>query len=68
MVKLEEINRRMLRCVKCNSVIETTPLSCGYDMVYNEITKQFECYMGPNCGYIPLNEMICETCAKDLNC
>ena len=53
-----------LVCTKCGKVSETLPMHCGYNMVYNEETNQLECYMGKECGYIKLDEYICENCCK----
>lgn len=55
-----------LLCTKCGKVSETLPLHCGYNMVYNEETNQFECYMGEGCGYITLNEYVCENCCEKM--
>lgn len=35
------------------------------NMVFNEEENQFECYMGPNCGYLPLDDLKCEECCKN---
>jgi hypothetical protein len=53
-----------LKCTKCGKVSETLPMHCGYTMTYNEETNAFECYMGPACGYIRLDEYVCENCCK----
>ncbi len=55
---------KKLVCTKCGNIIETLPMHCGYNMVYNEETNQLECYMGPECGYIALDEYVCENCCK----
>ena len=53
-----------LKCVKCGNIVETIPTHCGYDMSYDENSNQLQCYMGPVCGYINLDEFICENCCK----
>ena len=53
-----------LRCTKCGKVSETIPLHCGQSMIYNEKNHAYECYMGPQCGYISLDEYVCENCCK----
>jgi primosomal protein N' len=55
---------KTLVCTKCGKVIETLPVQCGYSMIYNEETNQLECYMGGECGYISLDEFVCEDCCK----
>ncbi len=55
---------KLYRCNHCGKIIETLPKCCAEDMVYNEEENQFECYMGPNCGYIPLNDLKCEECCN----
>jgi len=54
-----------LTCTKCGKTIETIPQHCGNDMVYNEEENRYECYMGPECGYISLDEYVCDECCKD---
>jgi hypothetical protein len=49
-------------CVKCVNKIETIPLHCGEDMIFNEKTNQWECWMGPECGYLKLDELVCSKC------
>jgi len=55
---------KLYRCNHCGKIIETLPKCCAEDMVYNEEENQFECYMGPKCGYIPLNDLKCEECCN----
>jgi len=55
---------KLYRCNHCGKIIETLPKCCAEDMVYNEEENQFECYMGLNCGYIPLNDLKCEECCN----
>ncbi|MFX1442916.1 MAG: hypothetical protein ACFFHV_05830 [Promethearchaeota archaeon] len=52
-----------MRCCICGNKIETIPVHCGEDMIYNEQTNQWECYMGPECGYIKLDKLFCSRCA-----
>ncbi|MFX1337060.1 MAG: hypothetical protein ACFFDK_00470 [Promethearchaeota archaeon] len=56
-----------MRCCICGNKIETIPVHCGEDMIYNEQTNQWECYMGPECGYIKLDKLFCSRCA-DFEC
>ena len=35
-------------------------------MIYNEETNQLECYMGGKCGYIALDEYVCENVVNNL--
>ncbi|MGV9174085.1 MAG: hypothetical protein ACOC44_12915 [Promethearchaeia archaeon] len=51
-----------IKCCKCGQTLDTLPRHCGQDMVFNEEKNQLECYMGPECGYIPLDEVICKNC------
>jgi hypothetical protein len=53
-----------ITCIKCGNIVETLPAHCGYNMVVNEDSNQLECWMGPACGYINLDEFICENCCK----
>ncbi len=55
---------KLYRCSECGKEIETLPKHCAEDMVFNEEKNQFECYMGPNCGYLPLTELKCEDCCN----
>jgi hypothetical protein len=54
-----------LVCTKCGKKIETVPKHCGSDMIFNEEKNQYECYMGPECGYISLEEYVCDSCCKE---
>ncbi|NVM34838.1 MAG: hypothetical protein HWN81_04535 [Candidatus Lokiarchaeota archaeon] len=56
---------KLYKCSGCGKVIETLPKCCSEDMVFNEEENQFECYMGPNCGYLPLDDLKCEECCKN---
>lgn len=58
------MSKTKLVCCKCGIKVETIPLHCGQDMNINEKSGQMECYMGPNCGYISLDEYICENCCE----
>ena len=53
-----------LKCIKCGNIVETLPQHCGQDMIFNEETGALECYMGESCGYIDLDNFICENCCK----
>ncbi|MFX0042596.1 MAG: hypothetical protein ACFE8L_06775 [Candidatus Hodarchaeota archaeon] len=53
-----------LKCIKCGNILETLPQHCGQDMIFNEETGALECYMGEACGYIDLDNFICENCCK----
>lgn len=53
-----------LKCAKCGAEIENIPKHCGEDMVYNEEKGQMECYMGEKCGYMSLDELVCQNCAE----
>ncbi|TXT60835.1 MAG: SCP-2 sterol transfer family protein [Promethearchaeota archaeon] len=55
-----------LVCSKCGKELDTVPQHCGRDMIYNEETHSYECYMGSECGYIDLDEFKCEDCCKDV--
>lgn len=57
----------LYKCTGCGKVIDTIPKCCSEDMVYNQEKNRFECYMGPNCGYLPLDELKCEECCKSNN-
>jgi len=54
----------VFKCSGCGKVIDTLPKCCGEDMIYNEEKDQFECNMGPKCGYLPLDELKCEDCCN----
>jgi len=56
---------KLYKCSGCGKVIETLPKCCAEDMVFNEEENQFECYMGPKCGYLPLDDLKCEECCKN---
>lgn len=51
-------------CRGCGKKMETLPLHCGQDMIFNQETNQIECYMGSSCGYLSLDELKCEDCCK----
>lgn len=51
-----------LKCCKCGNSLDSLPKHCGHDMIVNEETGQLECHMGPECGYVPLDEVICDSC------
>jgi hypothetical protein len=51
-----------LRCKRCGNKIETIPMQCGYSISLNQETNEWECYMGPEYGFMKLNEMICTKC------
>jgi primosomal protein N' len=53
-----------LKCSKCGNIVETIPLHCSQSMIYNEEDNQLECWMGPACGYIKIDEFVCENCCK----
>ena len=52
-----------MKCVKCGNEIETIPMHCGEDMIFNETSNQWECWMGPECGYMRLDQLVCSKCA-----
>jgi len=54
-----------LHCSNCGKTIESIPQHCGHDMIYNEQSNQLECYMGPACGYMKLDQILCGQCRKD---
>lgn len=54
-----------IKCAKCGTKIETIPQHCGQDMTLNEEKGQLECWMGPECGYKPLDELLCSNCTKE---
>jgi hypothetical protein len=54
-----------LTCSECGNKLESIPQHCGQDMIYNEEKEQFECYMGPNCGYMSLDEVLCGSCREE---
>ena len=54
-----------MKCHKCGNIIETIPDHCGQDMIFNEETSQWECFMGQKCGYIKIDELICSKCAGE---
>ena len=54
-------------CNNCGNLIETIPLHCGHSMTLNENTNRWECFMGPDCGFINLDEMLCSKCAQKCN-
>jgi len=56
-----------LKCANCGREIITLPQHCGQDMIINEETGQLECWMGPTCGYISFDNMICSEC-RDETC
>ncbi|TFF98677.1 MAG: hypothetical protein EU547_00745 [Promethearchaeota archaeon] len=56
-----------LICQKCGKEIKTIPQHCGHDMIYNEEENRWECYMGSKCGYISLDDYICEDCCNTEN-
>jgi hypothetical protein len=53
-----------LKCANCGKIIENIPKHCGEDMVYNEKSGQMECYMGAECGYMSLDELLCQGCKE----
>jgi hypothetical protein len=53
-----------LECSKCGKKVETIPQHCGHDMIYNDKEERWECYMGANCGYIGLDEFVCDECCE----
>ena len=55
-------------CYKCGNKIETIPMHCGDDMIFNEESNQWECWMGPKCGYLRLDELFCSRCASSECC
>ncbi|MBD3194526.1 MAG: hypothetical protein GF317_05680 [Candidatus Lokiarchaeota archaeon] len=58
--------QKQLKCTKCGKLIETIPQHCEKDMIYNEETNQLECHMGPECGYISLDEYVCQNCCEEV--
>ena len=57
-------NMEIYKCSGCGKVIETLPQCCAQDMVFNEETNEFECFMGEDCGYVSLSELKCNDCCK----
>ena len=51
-----------LKCTKCGKIFETIPQHCGQDMVFDENGGALLCYMGESCGYVRLDEFVCENC------
>lgn len=56
-----------ITCYKCGNKIETIPVHCGQDMIFNNEKNNWECWMGPECGYLSLDELVCGKCAKTCN-
>lgn len=54
-----------MKCHNCGQEITSIPQHCGQDMIYNEELEQFECYMGKKCGYVALNELLCDKCREE---
>ena len=54
-----------MKCNKCGNVIETIPEHCGRDMIFNEEKNQWECFMGPECGYVRLDDILCSKCSEE---
>jgi putative sterol carrier protein len=50
-----------LKCLSCGKIIETIPIKCGYNIVVNNETNQWGCYM-ENCGIQTFDEFLCENC------
>jgi len=57
--KMENIN-----CSNCGKQLESAPMHCGKPMTLNKETNQFECWMGPECGKTPIDEVLCSNCSK----
>ncbi|TFG24615.1 MAG: hypothetical protein EU529_03725 [Promethearchaeota archaeon] len=56
---------KKIKCSKCGTRIETIPEHCGKDMIFNEKKNQWECFMGPECGYVSLDEILCSKCSEE---
>ena len=56
-----------MTCCKCGNKIETIPIHCGQDTIFNDETNKWECWMGPECGYVNLDELFCAKCATECN-
>lgn len=54
-----------LVCQKCGKKVETIPQHCGQDMIFNEETNRWECYMGSECGYMSIEDYLCEDCCGE---
>jgi YHS domain-containing protein len=52
-----------LKCSNCGNELESIPMHCGKPMTLNKEKNQLECWMGPECGKIPLNELKCSNCS-----
>ncbi len=57
--KMENIN-----CSNCGKQLESAPMHCGKPMTLNKEANQLECWMGAECGKIPLDELLCSNCSK----
>ncbi len=55
---------KYLKCCQCGDKIETVPMTCGYDIIFDEKTNQWECNMGSEFGYMKLDELICSKCQE----
>ncbi len=66
-IKLEkEIKEKVINvnCSNCGKQLETPPMHCGKPMTLNKEANQFECWMGPECGKTPIDEVLCSNCSK----
>jgi hypothetical protein len=55
---------QMMKCYICGNKIETIPLNCAHSIILNEKSNRWECFMGPDCGFINIDEILCSKCAK----
>lgn len=53
-----------MTCNNCGTEIESIPMHCGENMNYNKEEERWECYMGPDCGYVDLDDILCAKCAE----
>ena len=53
-----------LKCCVCGKKIETIPMYCAQDIIFNKDANQWECRMGPNSEYVKLDEIRCFNCAE----
>ena len=53
-----------VKCSECGKGIDSMPQHCGKPMTLNKKANQLECWMGPDCGKISLNDVKCSQCSK----
>lgn len=52
-------------CCACGEIIDPMPMHCGKPMILNKEENQLECWMGPECGKISLDELKCSNCCEE---